>query len=382
VQKGFIAGDAFLRPNPQNLFKPKANIPPSRVIEPKMDQPGILALDAMGGDRGAEVVVAAALGELEIQPGLELILVGPEDQLTQMVAAQTGSSSPTPRLHIHHAPETVTMADSPISAVRNKKHSSMRMAIDLVRDGRAQACVSAGNTGALMVTAKFVLKTLKGIDRPAICAAVPTRRGQTLMLDLGANSACNADHLMEFAIMGAALASSVYGVRNPSIGLLNIGTEEIKGNGVIKRAHELLSSSTLNYQGFLEGGDISQGRLDVIVADGFAGNVALKTMEGTAQLIAQFVQEEFRRNVLTQAAGLLAFPIIRSLRRRLDPRQYNGASFLGINGIVVKSHGNVDALGFRYAIRRAFSEVQNQVPQKISRLQQEIIPPVKVKQAT
>ncbi len=341
-----------------------------------MDPPGVLALDAMGGDRGAEVVVEAALCELEANPDLELILVGPEQVLQAIVEARTGSSTPRSRLHIHHAPETVTMADSPIVAVRNKKQSSMRLAIDLVHEGRAQACVSAGNTGALMVTAKFVLKTLEGIDRPAICAPVPTRGGHTLMLDLGANSACTADHLMDFAIMGTALASAVYGIRDPSIGLLNIGTEEIKGNEVIKRAHELLSSSRLNYQGFLEGGDISQGRLDVIVADGFAGNVALKTMEGTAQLIAQFVQEEFRRNLLTQAAGLLAFPIIRSLRKRLDPRQYNGASFLGINGIVVKSHGNVDALGFRYAIRRAFTEVQNQVPRKISCLQQKIIPQV------
>ncbi len=337
-----------------------------------MDQPGILALDAMGGDRGAEVVVAAAWRELEIQPDLEFILVGPEDQLHALIASQKGSKAVRSRLHVHHAPECVTMADSPIAALRNKKHSSMRIAIDLVHAGQAQACVSAGNTGALMVTAKFVLKTLPGIDRPAICAPVPTRSGHTLMLDLGANSACTAEHLVEFAVMGSALASSVYGISEPSVGLLNIGTEEIKGNETIRRAHERLTSSTLNYQGFIEGGDISQGRLDVIVADGFAGNVALKTMEGTAQLIAQFVQEEFRRNLLTQATGLLAYPIIRSLRRRLDPRQYNGTSFLGIDGIVVKSHGNVDALGFRYAIRRASSEVQNQVPQKISHLQQKV----------
>lgn len=339
-----------------------------------MDQPGILALDAMGGDRGAEVVVAAALDELEAEPNLELILVGPEDELARQIASRTGSSKPHPRLHIHHAPEVVTMADSPISALRNKKQSSMRLAIDLVRDGRAQACVSAGNTGALMVTAKFVLKTIQGIDRPAICAPVPTRSGHTLMLDLGANSACTADHLFEFAIMGAALASAVYGVQEPSIGLLNIGTEEIKGNEVIKRAHERLTSSTLNYQGFIEGGDISRGQLDVIVADGFAGNVALKTMEGTAQLIAQFVKEEFRRSFLTRTAALVAMPVIRSLSRRLDPRQYNGASFLGINGIVIKSHGNADTLGFRYAIRRAFTEVQNRVPDKISHLQQQARP--------
>ncbi len=335
--------------------------------------PLVLALDAMGGDGGPSVVVDAALAELADEPNLELILVGAEDLLRQLVNERTGGRSPT-RLRFQPAPEVIAMDDNPITALRNKKHSSMRVAINLVHTGIAQACVSSGNTGALMVAAKTVLKMLPAMDRPAICAPIPTRIGHTLMLDLGANAICTPNQLLEFAVMGSAMAQAVYGVTQPTVGLLNIGTEEIKGHGAIKQAHELLNQSGLNYRGYLEGTDINQGRVDVIVSDGFAGNVALKTMEGTASLINDFIREEFSRTVVSRIVGLGALPIIRSLRKRLDPRLYNGASFLGVNGIVVKSHGNADAVAFRHAICRAVSEIRNELLAKILRLQQTVLP--------
>jgi glycerol-3-phosphate acyltransferase PlsX len=334
----------------------------------------VLALDAMGGDGGPAVVVEAALAELERVPGLELILVGAEGPLQKLVSERTGGAPPA-RLHLQEAPEVIAMEDNPIVAVRQKKHASMRIAIDLVHTGAAQACVSAGNTGALMVLAKMVLKMLPGLDRPAICAAIPTRNGHTLMLDLGANAVCTANQLVDFAVMGSALAQAVHGISQPTLGLLNIGTEEIKGHGTIREAHERLSKSGLNYRGFIEGNDINRGRVDVIVSDGFAGNVALKTMEGTAHLINDYVREEFSRTLLSRISGLVVWPVIRSLRQRLDPRLYNGASFLGVNGIVVKSHGNADAVAFRHAIRRATSEVQNELLAKILRLQRTVLPP-------
>ncbi len=320
-------------------------------------------------------MVDAALAELEREPRLELILVGTPGPLQKLVSERTGGAPP-PRLHLQEATEVIAMDDNPILALRQKKHASMRVAIDLVHTQAAQACVSAGNTGALMVIAKMVLKMLPGLDRPAICAPIPTRNGHTLMLDLGANALCTANQLVDFAVMGSALAQAVYGISQPTLGLLNIGTEEIKGHGTIREAHERLSRSGLNYRGFIEGNDINRGRVDVIVSDGFAGNVALKTMEGTAHLINDFVREEFSRTLLSRLSGLVAWPIIRSLRQRLDPRLYNGASFLGVNGIVVKSHGNADAVAFRHAIRRATSEVQNELLTKILRLQRIVLPAV------
>ncbi len=340
-----------------------------------MDHSSVLALDAMGGDGGPSVVVEAALAELDREPGLELILVGAEELLRQLVGERTGGAPPA-SLRIHAATEVIAMDDNPITALRQKKHSSMRIAIDLVQTGTAQACVSAGNTGALMVIAKTVLKMLPGMDRPAICAPIPTRNGHTLMLDLGANAVCTASQLLDFAVMGSALAQAVYGISQPTLALLNIGTEEIKGHGTIREAHERLSQSALNYRGFIEGNDINRGRVDVIVSDGFAGNVALKTMEGTAHLINDFVREEFSRTLASRLMGLISWPIIRSLRQRLDPRVYNGASFLGVNGIVVKSHGNADVVAFRHAIRRATSEVQNELLTKILRLQKTVLPTV------
>ena len=245
----------------------------------------------------------------------------------------------------------------------------MRVAIDLVKEGAAQACVSAGNTGALMATAKFVLKTLPGIDRPALISAIPSVGGHTHMLDLGANTECTAEQLHQFAVMGSVLASAVYGIDRPSIGLLNIGAEEIKGNETIKRAAALIQAAgNLNYIGFVEGNDIFSDRVDVVVADGFVGNVALKTMEGLARMVAGFVREEFQRNVFTKLAALASLPVLKSAGKRLDPRRYNGASLLGLNGIVIKSHGGADTMAFANAIRIAMLEVDNQVPARIASL--------------
>jgi glycerol-3-phosphate acyltransferase PlsX len=258
------------------------------------------------------------------------------------------------------------------SAIRTKKDSSMRVAIDLVKDGRAQACVSAGNTGALMGTAKFVLKTLPGIDRPAICAVLPTRNGQVYALDLGANADCTPEHLLQFAIMGATLVAAVEGRERPTVGLLNIGSEEIKGNAVVKEAGELLRASTLNFHGNVEGNDIYKGTTDIVVCDGFVGNVALKTSEGIAKMMGDFLKEEYTRNPFRRLAALVSLPVIKAFRQRVDHRRYNGATLLGLKGIVVKSHGSADRLAFATALSRAESEaghgLNERIAQEIARL--------------
>jgi phosphate acyltransferase len=251
------------------------------------------------------------------------------------------------------------MDEPPAQALRGKRNSSMRVAIDLVKEGRAQACVSAGNTGALMAMSRFVLKMLPGIERPAIASFLPTLRGRTCMLDLGANVDCTAEHLLQFGVMGSCLVSAVEHVQRPSVGLLNIGSESIKGNDVVKQAAELLRDSGLNFYGNVEGTDIYMGTTDVIVCDGFVGNVALKTSEGLAQMLAQYLREEFRKNLFTKLCGLIALPVINAFRHRVDSRRYNGASLLGLRGIVVKSHGSADSYAFGYAIERAFEEVRN-----------------------
>jgi glycerol-3-phosphate acyltransferase PlsX len=258
------------------------------------------------------------------------------------------------------------MDELPSQALRGKKDSSMRVAINLVKEGSAHACVSAGNTGALMATARFVLKTLPGIDRPAIIAALPTIKGHTHVLDLGANVDSTADHLLEFAVMGSVLTSAVDNVERPTVGLLNIGEEEIKGNERVKEAARLLGASELNYVGFVEGDDVWKGVVDVVVCDGFSGNVALKSSEGVAHMISHYLKQEFRRNVFTKLAGLIALPVLNGLRRKIDPRRYNGASLVGLQGIVIKSHGNADTFAFTNAISEALLEVEKQVPQRIS----------------
>ena len=323
-----------------------------------------VALDAMGGDVGPDVVVPAALASLRDHDDLTVILVGDEAVLENALARRKAAASD--RLIIRHASQVVEMDDLPSHAMRNKKDSSMRVAINMVKQGDAAACVSAGNTGALMATARFVLKMLPGIDRPAICTALPSMTSHTWMLDLGANVDVDAEHLLQFAVMGSVMARAVDGNESPRIGLLNIGEEEIKGNEQVKEAGQLLSSSQLNYGGYAEGDDIYQGGFDVVVCDGFVGNVSLKTTEGVAKMIAQFIREEFSRNILTRLAALVAMPVLHAFRNRIDPRCYNGASLLGLRGIVIKSHGSADELAFANAIKVAVLAVRESVPDRIS----------------
>jgi glycerol-3-phosphate acyltransferase PlsX len=322
-----------------------------------------IALDAMGGDHGPQVTVEAALYMLRESPILRLILVGDQEILdAQLHRSRIGHDS---RLTVHHASQSVEMDESPATALRTKKDSSMRVAINLVKEGMADACVSAGNTGALMATARYVLKTLPGIDRPAICTSLPSIDGHTHMLDLGANVDSTPQHLFEFAVMGSVLATAVDNIERPRVGLLNVGSEDIKGNEQVKGAAQLLAASNLNYIGYVEGDAIYRGGADVIVCDGFVGNVALKTSEGLATMIRHFMKLEFTRNILTRIVGLFALPVLKAFRSRIDPRRYNGASFLGLQGIVVKSHGGADAWAFANAIRIAMLEVDKAVPQHI-----------------
>ncbi|HHQ41229.1 MAG TPA: phosphate acyltransferase PlsX [Chromatiales bacterium] len=329
-----------------------------------MSRPVTIALDAMGGDHGPEVVVAAAVRALADDGGMRLVLVGDEGVLRGLLARHRVPDAA--RLELRHASQQVAMDELPSRALRTKKDSSMRRAIDMVKAGEADAAVSAGNTGALMAIARFVLKTLPGVDRPAIITAIPAARGHTHVLDLGANVDCTSDQLFQFAVMGAVLAEAVDGIARPRVALLNIGEEEIKGNDSIKEAARLLEASTLNYVGFVEADDIFLGDADVVVCDGFTGNVALKASEGTAKLISRFLREAFARNPLTRLAGACAAPVLKALARRIDPRRYNGASFLGLNGTVIKSHGAADALAFANAIRIARVEVEKAVPERIS----------------
>ena len=322
-----------------------------------------IAIDAMGGDHGPSITVPAAKVALKQHPNLKLILVGQEETLREELAKAGLNESD--RLEIHHASQVVMMDEPPSQALRGKKDSSMRVAINLVKEGAAHACVSAGNTGALMATSRFVLKTLPGIDRPAICTTLPTIKGHVHVLDLGANVDSSSDNLLEFAVMGSVLASAVDNNPKPTIGLLNIGEEEIKGNEVVKEAARKLEASGLNYYGFIEGDDIFKGTTDVVVCDGFVGNVMLKTTEGVAKMISHYLKQEFKRNIFTKISALIALPVLRALTKRVDPREYNGASFVGLNGIAVKSHGNADSHSFSKAIEVALIEVEKNVPERI-----------------
>ena len=318
----------------------------------------------MGGDHGPAATVPAALYYLEKYQDLHLILVGQQAMLERMVA-ESKSAFPE-RLRIHPATEVVEMHELPSLALRNKKDSSMRVAIELVKTGVADASVSAGNTGALMAMARFVLKMLPGIDRPAICSVMPGIAGDTHMLDLGANVDSSPEQLFQFAVMGAELASALHNKPNPTVALLNVGAEEIKGNENVKQAAALLSGSHLNYIGFAEGNDIFTGKIDVIVCDGFVGNIALKASEGVAEFLLHNAQEQFRKSLYGRIAALVSMPILKDIRRKIDPRRYNGASLLGLRGIVIKSHGGADKVSFGYAIEEAMIEVQKNVPQRIS----------------
>lgn len=324
-----------------------------------------VAVDAMGGDHGPPVTIPASLAFLEATPDAQVILVGLEAPLAQALAK---SRSPAKdRVRIHAATEVVAMDEPPADALRKKKDSSIRVAINLVKDGTAQACVSAGNTGALMAIARFVLKTLPGIDRPAIASQLPTRKGVTTALDLGANVNCTPEQLVQFAVMGSALATAVEGIERPTVGLLNIGEEEIKGNDVVKQAGELLRASSLNFYGNIEGNDIYSGTTDVVVCDGFVGNVALKVSEGLVVMLYDFLRTELTRNPMRKIAALAAYPALKAFKQRVDPRRYNGATLVGLKGVVVKSHGGADVLGFQHALDKAHAEVSHGVLDKIAR---------------
>lgn len=323
-----------------------------------------IAIDAMGGDHGTRVTIPAAVRYLQQHPHDTIVLVGLPDAIETELRAIKVSTGP--RLRIHAASEVVGMDESPQLVLRGKKDSSMRVAIDLVKNGEASACVSAGNTGALMATARYVLKMLPGIDRPAIASFLPTYKGQVCMLDLGANVDCTAENLLQFALMGTALVYAIEHKNNPTVGLLNIGSEDIKGNEIVKQTGELLRQSDLNFYGNIEGNDIFKGITDIVVCDGFVGNVALKTTEGLAQMLGGFLREEFNRNIFTKLAGLIATPVLRAFKHRVDPRHYNGASLLGLKGIVLKSHGSADAVAFFCAIERAAEEARGGMLHHIS----------------
>lgn len=323
-----------------------------------------IAIDAMGGDRGPCVIVPAALSVLDKHPDVRLILVGRREALEPELAR--GHTGETERLVLRHATEVVAMDEPVAQALRAKKDSSMRVAIDLIKGGEANACVSAGNTGALMAIARFVLKTLPVIDRPAIITTLPTMRGHVHLLDIGANVDCTPEQLLQFAIMGSILVSAIEHKPHPKVALLNVGVEDIKGNDTVKKAAELLRASELNYQGYIEGDGLYTGDADVVVCDGFVGNVAIKTSEGVAQMISHIIKEEFTRNLLTRLMAGGAMPVINAVRRRLDHRQYNGATLIGLNGTVIKSHGSADVIAYEYAIQEAIEEVRNEVPSRIT----------------
>ena len=320
----------------------------------------------MGGDHGPEAVVPAALATLERDDSVGLTLVGLPDVLER--AKRQASDRYGSRLQFKPATEVVSMDEPPADALRRKKDSSLRVSIELVKSGEADACVSSGNTGALMATARYVLKTLPGIDRPAIISAVPGAGGPTYMLDLGANVGCTPEHLLQFALMGSVVAGDMLEIARPRVGLLNIGLEDIKGNETVREAGELLAGSGLNYVGFVEGDGIFHADVDVVVSDGFVGNVALKTMEGVARLVSSFLKEEFHRSLLRNVQGLVAQPALQALRGRLDPRRYNGASLVGLNGIVLKSHGSADQFAFENAVNAAIVEARKGVPLQIGKL--------------
>ena len=329
-------------------------------------KPITIAVDAMGGDHGPRVTVPAALAALKREHNLRIVLVGLGEHLRPLIDGADGAVGD--RIRLREATQVVTMDEKPQDALRKKKDSSMRVAIDLIKAGEVDACVSAGNTGALMATGKFVLKTIDGIDRPAIISRIRARHGHTHMLDLGANSECTAEHLLQFAVMGTIVATDMHGIEKPRVGVLNIGEEEMKGDSVVRDAARLLSASTLNYVGFVEGDDIFSGEVDVVVTDGFTGNVALKTMEGLANMLVSAVKTEYTRNPLRYFGAAVSWPVLRSLRREFDPRTYNGASMVGLNGVVIKSHGGADVTSFGNAIRVGYIEAQKGVPTQIANL--------------
>ena len=320
-----------------------------------------LAVDMMGGDNGLAVTAPGIRRALQNYSNLHCLLVGSQADIVSLL----GDLSGNPNVEIVQAAEVVDMHESPATALRSKKNSSMRVAINLVAEGRADACVSAGNTGALMATARFVLRMLPGVDRPAIISALPRADSHVHVLDLGANVDSSPEILLQFGLMAVSMVRSLEHVQQPTVGLLNVGSEDIKGSEIIKRAADLFKASEINYVGYVEGDDIFQGEVDIIVCDGFAGNVALKTSEGLAQMLVKVMREEYTRNLWTRLAAFLSIPVLRSFRARVDHRRYNGAVLLGLNGTVVKSHGGADSFAFSHAIEVAREAVENKLLQRL-----------------
>ncbi len=325
-----------------------------------------VSIDASGGDFGFPVTVKAGINALGVYKDLHLHFVGDEKGIQEELNKHSIYKTLLDRISITHASEVINMDDSPSIALRHKKDSSMRVAINLIQDGTVDACVSAGNTGALMTIARFILKTIEGVDRPAIMGSFPTVNGHIHVLDLGANVDSKPETLLQFAIMGSITVQNTENIPNPSIGLLNVGVEEMKGHDRIQDTAELLKASSLNYSGFVEGDDIYKGVVDVIVCDGFEGNIALKASEGVANLFSHFLKESFNRNFLTKMVALLAKPIMNNFKSHVDPGQYNGASLLGLKGVVVKSHGNADVNSYFQAIKEAYLEAHAKITDKIS----------------
>ena len=330
-----------------------------------------IAVDAMGGDGGPEIIMPSVKDFLLENREVKIDVYGDEKIISKYLSLFDSDISRN--LKIIHTDEKVLSEDSPSHALRHKKNSSMSMAIKSVKDKNAQACVSAGNTGALMAISRFILGTLDGIDRPAIESMLPSLNGHTHVLDLGANIDSKAQHLYQFAVMGSALSSVLDEKENPSVGLLNVGEETIKGNTQVKEAHDLLLTSKLNYVGFVEGDDIFCGNIDVIVCDGFVGNIALKTSEGTAKFISSKLKDEFKKNIFTKIAGILSMKVLNSFKKVADPRKYNGASLLGLKGIIVKSHGGADSFAFNNSLKIALKEVNKDVPTCIDKKLKEIL---------
>ncbi len=322
-----------------------------------------IAIDVMGGDHGPQITVPAALQALKKNPHLKLTLLGNAGQIRSLCSSQVFAE----RLSVIDCPDVVAMDEKPSSALRSKKQSSMYKAVELVSQGQAHACVSAGNTGALMAIGRYLLKTFPGIDRPAICSEMPTENGTCLLLDLGANVDSHSDHLHQFAVMGSVMSAALNNIAAPKVGLLNIGEEEIKGNEQVKLAASLLEKNpNLNYIGYVEGDDIYKGTADVVVCDGFVGNVVLKASEGVARLIVEKIRQTWKRNMITRILAFLSRVLLDDLRRNIDPSGYNGASFLGLQGTVVVSHGSAGQNAFGRAIQLACSEVEQDLPRKIN----------------
>lgn len=331
----------------------------------------VVAVDAMGGDHGPAVMVPAAIEFLRLHIDARVVLVGDADQLDGLTKV---AADVMDRMQIHHAPQVVEMDEPPAKALRGKRESSMRLAIELVQTADAQACVSAGNTGALMAIARHLLRTLPGIDRPAIMRALPTSRGSTYMLDLGANAQCDPEHLLQFAIMGSVVAQAVGNITLPTIGLLNIGSEAGKGNDLVQRSAELIRAAAINFHGYIEGDDIYAGTTDVVVCDGFVGNVALKTSEGLARMVGEYLRRHYSRNIYTRLAALISAPVLRRFRADIDHRRYNGASLLGLRGVVIKSHGGSDVFGTVQALREAYREGHSDLSGRIAKKVEELLP--------